>query len=473
MFREGISETTRIAHTRTGAPCALIAGVLSVASSTLAGDLDPPGGPPSPTFKTLDQVRPGIAITAVPVVISAPGVYFLASDLAHAGPDPAITIASDNVALDLGGFSLSGPGAGSGVNGVECPVGANLRLMRGTISGFDIGVNIAGRNADIRGLRVSGNGHGISAAASRISDCTAVENAGVGITALASTYTIPGAGAAVTGSVIIDHCAATANAQGGFSVGDGALLIDCTAAINRRFGIAATGACRIDRCTVTGTLGEAPDFPGYGITLSPGASVSNTEVANCENGGILLADRCAVRNCTVNGNNGFGIGAPGFGFGDADGWAQSCQISGCHVSNHSTGPGNGIAVGGNCSVTDNSVHDNAENGIVVNNLGTGARISGNQLTNNSHNKHTAFQFSGQVCVFGNRNHVEGNTCNTSDWNGIFVFGDRNLVIRNAAGGNTNTNVAVILSTNIPGPLINKTATPGPITTSDPCANISY
>jgi len=40
-----------------------------------AGPLDPPAGPVAPTYKTLDQVRPGIPIDAIPYLITVPGSH--------------------------------------------------------------------------------------------------------------------------------------------------------------------------------------------------------------------------------------------------------------------------------------------------------------------------------------------------------------------------------------------------------------
>src|SRR5262245_27942704 len=69
-----------------------------------AGSLEPPG-PPAPT---LAEVEPRIAIHAgdLPMNIGSPGSYYLAENISTGGG--GITIAADNVSIDLKGFTLQG-----------------------------------------------------------------------------------------------------------------------------------------------------------------------------------------------------------------------------------------------------------------------------------------------------------------------------------------------------------------------------
>src|SRR6266481_8263358 len=84
------------------------------------GSLAPPGAP-APTFKTLDQVKPGTPITNIPFTITNSGCFFLTSSFSNSGT--AIIINGDDVSLDLGGFTLTGEGV-AGHTGVQ--VGANI-----------------------------------------------------------------------------------------------------------------------------------------------------------------------------------------------------------------------------------------------------------------------------------------------------------------------------------------------------------
>lgn len=445
--------------------------VCAGSARSLAGPLDPPPGPVAPTYKTLDQVRPGTPIDSLPFTVTSPGAYYLTANLEYQAAGPAITIDAPDVTLDLSGFTLSGPGpAEPGNDGVfTTPAGSNFRLSSGSIRNFNIAVNAPTRDAQILGLRVSGNTHGIVAAAILISECTAFENAGVGITTVPSQYVIPDFGPVSSGSAVVERCSAVANGEAGYLIGEGTLLVDSSASVNKRFGINSTGPCRIQRCTVTGTVEDgAAGAPGYGVALATGSNITDTTVRGCASGGIFLAaSRNAVKNCNVSANGGFGIGGPGLATQIANGYYS--EISGCHVSGHTGVPGYGIAVVSDCSISNNTVINNGGAGIAVS--GGGNRMIGNLCRGNGTAGGT-FNFSGQIVTFGDRNHIEANACNNGPWNGIALFSFRNVVIRNVCGGNPNTNY-LIGSSDIAGPIINRVPSGGAISTSDPTANISY
>lgn len=449
-------------------PALLAAVSVVLAPITLsAGPLDPPAEV-GPTYKTLDQVRPGTPITYLPYVIEQPGVYFLASDLTHVSDDPAIAVNAPNVTVDLGGFTLTGPspdGASRGVQGVGSA--ENLRVINGNITGFGIGVEVQARNSEIRHIRAQACGWGIYAGG-RIADCTAIESLHAGFYTVATLYFIPGFGGFTsTGNTIIERCAAVANAEAGFAISDNTHIVDSVASINRRAGIQAYGPCRIERCSVTGTVADPNGgYTGVGIGLSPGCTVSDSTVSNNQDAGILLADNCVVKGCTVYNNTNIGIGGPNDGSGGVS-TGSNCEIRNCTVSVH---PGNatgyGIAVNDNSAVIDNTVRECYEAGIYVRN---NCRVTGNNASRNGHTG-GSFNFSCQIVTFGVRNHIEGNTCTSGPNNGIMILGSRNVIIRNMAGGNI---VNFLVSGNIFGPVIDKTTSSTGITTSDPSANISY
>ena len=83
----------------------------------------------------------GTKITSLPFTISYPGFYFLGGNLTYSGTSGgAITIAADNVTLDLMGFSLTGPGASSSTIGVSMSGRTGVEVRNGTVSGFATGV---------------------------------------------------------------------------------------------------------------------------------------------------------------------------------------------------------------------------------------------------------------------------------------------------------------------------------------------
>jgi hypothetical protein len=64
-------------------------------------------------MKTLEQIEPRRLIAAAGYVITQPGSYYLGTNLITAGGTAGIQIATNDVTLDLNGFSILGA-AGSG-----------------------------------------------------------------------------------------------------------------------------------------------------------------------------------------------------------------------------------------------------------------------------------------------------------------------------------------------------------------------
>src|SRR6516165_2381871 len=75
------------------------------------GSLTPPG-PPAPILKTLGQIEPRTPVGALPYSITNSGSYYLTTNLSGAN---GIQIQTNNVSLDLCGFTLTGTGAGDGI----------------------------------------------------------------------------------------------------------------------------------------------------------------------------------------------------------------------------------------------------------------------------------------------------------------------------------------------------------------------
>lgn len=75
----------------------------------------------------------------------------------QAGPD-ALEIGAEGVTLDLGGHTISGPGAGS--VGVRA-YGDDFTIRRGTIRGFALGVDAPAEGSDMRRLAITNNVTGI------------------------------------------------------------------------------------------------------------------------------------------------------------------------------------------------------------------------------------------------------------------------------------------------------------------------
>lgn len=128
-----------------------VAGIAALSRFAKAGPLDPPLGPVSPTGHTTDELYDRIARTergvaepripvgslaaAPPYAITAPGSYYLTSDIPIINGQTAISIASANVTLDLRGFSVRAPNNSNGALALDASAAAlNLVIRNGTFA---------------------------------------------------------------------------------------------------------------------------------------------------------------------------------------------------------------------------------------------------------------------------------------------------------------------------------------------------
>ena len=88
------------------------------------------------------------AITSVPYTISAPGIYCLTESLSmSSAAGNAITIAADDVVVDLNGHTLDGSGAGTATTASGIATSGDLKnvtVRNGTVRGFFVGVGLSG-----------------------------------------------------------------------------------------------------------------------------------------------------------------------------------------------------------------------------------------------------------------------------------------------------------------------------------------
>ena len=238
-----------------------LAGLLVFSTFTMAGDLEPPGAPGS-TMKTLDEVEPRIPISQsdIPLTINESGSYYFTEDINSA--DTAITVAADDVTIDLAGFTLAGPDSGTNY-GIYMSGRSNVEIRNGTVRDFYYGIyensssGLAGhRVIDVRALSNGPIGIYLGSKNNLVKDCTASDN---GTSAAGYVYGIyANAGSTVTGNTAYNNGdSADGDVYGIYLGGDN--LVDQNTAYSN--GTSAAGSVTNMNLDGTGCV--------YGINVAP------------------------------------------------------------------------------------------------------------------------------------------------------------------------------------------------------------
>jgi hypothetical protein len=291
------------------------------------GALTPPGAPAA-MFKTLQQVEPRTPISSLPFTISAPGSYYLTTNLAGTG---GIAINASHVSIDLRGFTLDGTGSGA--------------------NGFSIGTartNIYIANGIIRNW--GGDGiQGFSAAVHlRIENLHAAYNGGTGFD--------------LGRFCEARNCSATRNGGGGFNANNGTLFFGCIASTNTGVGFAGSnGRQVIQQCISEGNTTDG--FFGSTLLIKDCVATRNGRHG-------LAVSSSHVKDCMAsdNGTNGISGGLGSF-------------ISDCLAERNGE---DGIEVSGSCRVVNNHCFDNGRTvtGAGIQVTSTGNHIEGNRVVTN-------------------------------------------------------------------------------------------
>lgn len=305
------------------------AAILALAATTgllVAGPLNPPPGPVAPTFKTLAEIEPRIAINqantpgdaACMFKISQPGSYYLTGNVIGVASKTGIMITASDVTIDLMGHTMQGVvGSWDGIANLGGPYD-NLCVRNGVVtgwggSGVDLSRNTAGSGSIVENIRASNNlnfgirndYHGV------VRGCTAMNNGSTGLV--------------IINGGVAETCTASSNTGSGFYVGTGASAHDCVARYNTLHGFECfawgvlTGCgsiinsgngfsigigSRIDTCTVVQAGGD-------GINAASNASITGCCVYACAGDGIEIGSDCVVLNnlSTTSGNGSQADGA--------------------------------------------------------------------------------------------------------------------------------------------------------------------
>lgn len=266
-----------------------LAGLLLLSSfilhpSTLLaqGSLTPPGAPAA-TMKTLSQIEPRTPIASAPYTINAPGSYYLTTNLTLSSGD-AITIATNGVTLDLGGFTISSTAPSATGNGVTLVAGmSDITILNGHIrggvtnngsgtysgSGFAAGIRISDTTPPTVNVRLSGLS---------ISGCLTWGIRGATVVESCTIRTVGGTGIIAT---TIKTC--TAEDCGGDAI-SGEEVSDCRgAASTSGFGVNARTAlnCYGSSSSGQGLYATATAQNCYGTTSSGIYGLQAPTAQNC------------------------------------------------------------------------------------------------------------------------------------------------------------------------------------------------
>ena len=273
-----------------------IAIVALLATRAYGGPLDPTGPPSS----TLPQVEPRIPIDHVPFTISAAGSYFLTRDVTGpANTGDGITIASDDVTLDLNGFSVIGTAADtSQVHGFGITVSSvprhNIVIRNGVVRDWNYGiVGDRAHQSRIDGVRAYNNKwEGIRGGTdTTITDCSSASNGEFGIESFGGT---------------VQHCEVDGNTSAGIFVTDNSIVKDNSVHNNLFDGIDVANNADVEGNSIIASGGQ-------GIVASGSANVikDNMVQGSAKNGIDVLNNSTVEGNTVVQNNYSNTVGASG------------------------------------------------------------------------------------------------------------------------------------------------------------------
>jgi len=285
-------------------------------------------------MKSLDLIEPRTAIYELPFAITNSGSYYLADSLDGVAARNGITIAADDVRLDLNGFSIWG--TNGALHGIFVTAAShNISIRNGVVGEWSLWGLYANGAFKVEVSKVkfyqNGNGGMKLGFGAEVDRCNVQDNGGPGIvTAHAATVTGCKAGdngadgiRVLSGSAV-EGCIVAGNGGDGIAVTDFCTVSKCLSLTNDTNGISCTWSCiiRDNNCGENGR----PNRSGAGIHVKDGANRIQGNNVNDNHIGVLL-DRGGNRvsdNSMMS--NGFGLQDKGNGnliHGNNVGWSES------------------------------------------------------------------------------------------------------------------------------------------------------
>jgi hypothetical protein len=363
-------------------------------------------------MKTIEQTEPRTAIGILPYVITASGSYYLTANLLGLSGQNGITVAADDVSIDLNGFTLSGAdGTGSAI----------------TLSGSHS--HLTAFNGGVRNW-----GDGVSwpcCGAYRVSRLTCAFNHNNGIT--------------VGSDSVVENCILDSNGGVGIQAsGTNNLLTANTVVNSGSHGIVVGDYGKVMNCSVRNSGGI-----GIQVNGTAGDIVCNG-VVNAGQAGISVGDNSSVRWCNIIGSS--GVGFQGGVFVTAD-W-NTCRSGKSHGFVMANG-----AVIRNCTADSNAgdgFQAGASSSFFANlarkNTGRGGLLGDSSEAHNSSffaNASHGLQVGSKSLVAANA--FLGNGAGGSG-SGLVLTGTGNQVRQNTANGNATSNYAGNLQTSDTAPV---------------------
>lgn len=308
-------------------------GLLGSAAMLTAGPLDPPAGPVAPTYKTLQEVEPRIALSQASAPgdsgnqyrITQPGSYYLTGNIMGEAGKTCIYISTSRVTLDLNGFTVQA--VSGATTGIRATANHGLAIRNGTVHDFVTGIDAQETNgARLNSLCVSAGTTGFRIGLTAVvTDCTSVDNT-TGFTVFSTssltrcsarggtrgfdvgkgcTLTDCNVWGAETGfylelESVLTRCSARENSNHGFNIQESSVLTDCIAYDNGGIGFFATARSRLVNCVARANA--------YGFSMVEGNSlVECTSASNTTDGLFIDGNSNTVERSTFHENDRYGI----------------------------------------------------------------------------------------------------------------------------------------------------------------------